>query len=105
MTRRLNGKIAIVTGSSSGIGKAVALTFAAEGATVVLAALTGAAFAQRMKKDDDPAVMEHRQKKMDAEAIDREYKSTLDRTRKEATEVRVDPWSNMRGPGDSKTKR
>jgi 3-oxoacyl-[acyl-carrier protein] reductase len=38
MGRRLEGKIAIVTGSSSGIGKAIALTFAAEGATVVLAA-------------------------------------------------------------------
>jgi 3-oxoacyl-[acyl-carrier protein] reductase len=35
---RLQGRIAIVTGSSSGIGKAIALTFAEEGATVVVAA-------------------------------------------------------------------
>ena len=35
---RLAGKIAVVTGSSSGIGKAIALTFAREGATVVIAA-------------------------------------------------------------------
>jgi 3-oxoacyl-[acyl-carrier protein] reductase len=34
----LGGKIAIVTGSSSGIGKAIALTFGAEGAKVVVAA-------------------------------------------------------------------
>ncbi|MBI4001638.1 MAG: SDR family oxidoreductase [Nitrospira defluvii] len=35
---RLKNKIAIVTGSSSGIGKAIALRFAREGATVVVAA-------------------------------------------------------------------
>jgi 3-oxoacyl-[acyl-carrier protein] reductase len=36
--KRLDGQIAIVTGSSSGIGKAIALTFAQEGAIVVVAA-------------------------------------------------------------------
>lgn len=35
---RLTGKVAIVTGSSSGIGKAIALRYGAEGATVVVAA-------------------------------------------------------------------
>ena len=35
---RLTGKVAIVTGSSSGIGKAIALRFGEEGASVVVAA-------------------------------------------------------------------
>ncbi len=40
MSRLLAGKVAIVTGSSSGIGRAIALTFASEGAQVVLADVT-----------------------------------------------------------------
>jgi 3-oxoacyl-[acyl-carrier protein] reductase len=36
--KRLEGKITVVTGSSSGIGKAIALRFGEEGATVVVAA-------------------------------------------------------------------
>jgi 3-oxoacyl-[acyl-carrier protein] reductase len=35
---RLKGKVAIVTGSSSGIGKAIALRFGSEGATVIVTA-------------------------------------------------------------------
>jgi glucose 1-dehydrogenase len=37
MSSLLAGKIAVVTGASSGIGRAIALSFAAEGATVALA--------------------------------------------------------------------
>lgn len=38
MTQRLTGKAALVTGSSRGIGRAIALRLAAEGATVVVTA-------------------------------------------------------------------
>jgi len=38
MSEKLDGKIAIVTGSSRGIGKAISLALAAEGATVILTA-------------------------------------------------------------------
>src|SRR5882724_3610693 len=40
MSRLLAGKTAVVTGASSGIGRAIAMTFAAEGAMVVIADVT-----------------------------------------------------------------
>jgi NAD(P)-dependent dehydrogenase (short-subunit alcohol dehydrogenase family) len=36
MTRLLEGKVAVITGASSGLGRAMALNFAAEGASVVI---------------------------------------------------------------------
>ena len=38
MARRLDGNVAIITGGSRGIGQAISVALAAEGATVVLAA-------------------------------------------------------------------
>ena len=40
MSGRLSGKVAIITGSSSGIGQAIAIRFAGEGASVVVNYLT-----------------------------------------------------------------
>lgn len=43
MSGRLHGKVAVVVGASSGMGRATALSFAEEGAKVILAARTAAA--------------------------------------------------------------
>ena len=48
MTLRLEGKIALVTGASSGLGKATAIKFAKEGATVICAS--------RRKKETEETV-------------------------------------------------
>ena len=42
MSSLLAGKIAVVTGASSGIGRAIAVNFAAEGAAVVIADVVAA---------------------------------------------------------------
>lgn len=52
-TVRLNGKVAIITGAGSGIGRAAALRFAAEGAQVVIAEL-----APELGKQTEQAVRE-----------------------------------------------
>jgi hypothetical protein len=45
------------------------------------------------------------QRRKDDAAVDRQYKATLQRTRKDEAVTRSDPWANMRGSDDSKTKR
>ena len=50
MTGLLDGKVAFVTGAGSGIGKACVLLFAAEGAHVVAADVSGARARHRSRR-------------------------------------------------------
>jgi len=67
---------------------------------VALGFLTSPAFAQ--KRDDDPLVIMEKEKKAQAEAIDKQYKRTIEQTRQEVDAPRNDPWANMRGSNDGK---
>lgn len=74
-------------------------------AAIVLGLLAGPAFAQPKSQRGGSGQEVDEAKAKDAEAVDRQYKSTLERTRKDAAPVRTDPWSSMRGADDGKTKR
>lgn len=69
----------------------------------LLAAWAAPSYAQQ--KPDNALSADERVAKSVADEVDRQYKSTLDKTRKASTETRADPWSNMRGSDVSKTKR
>jgi flagellar biosynthesis/type III secretory pathway M-ring protein FliF/YscJ len=73
-------------------------------AIVLLAIIAGPALAQRKTNENELAV-EAEQKKKEHEAIEKQYNSTLKNTGNAATPTRIDPWQNMRGADDSKTKR
>jgi len=60
----------------------------------VLAGWSAPALAQ--SREDDPLILEQKAKQKENEELDKRYKSTLQKTRKEMPNERVDPWANMR---------
>jgi len=73
-------------------------------AIVLLAVIAGPAFAQK-KPPENPLVEEEQQKKKEAEAVEKEYNATRKYRDQAPTPTSTDPWQNMRGADDSKTKR
>ena len=67
----------------------------------VLAAWSLPSFAQQ-SQDDDPIIMDKKQKDKDREELDKRYKATLQKTRKDGPVERVDPWANMRSNDQKK---
>lgn len=76
-------------------------------AAAATALLTGLAYAQEPKRDDDPMVIYEKTKKEEAEQVDKQYQRTLKRTNQGLpAQPAADPWANMRGPADNTaTKR
>ena len=68
----------------------------------MLGTLTAPAFAQ--SKDMEPLELMDRNKKQQADAVDKQYKKMMDRNRKESENQKSDPWSNMRAPNEGKGK-
>ena len=81
MSGLLNGKIALVTGAASGIGKATAMAMAAEGASVVLSDVsdeTGKAVAGELTADGAQALYVHADVAASSD-VDRLFDSALSR--------------------------
>jgi hypothetical protein len=57
------------------------------------------------EKETNELKLDEEQRRKDDEGVDKQYKATLKRTNKETTATRSDPWMNMRGAEDPKTKR
>jgi hypothetical protein len=67
--------------------------------------LIGGVYAAEEEDEPNGLKKELMERRKDDAAIDRQYKATLQRTRKDSAATPSDPWANMRGADDSKTKR
>ena len=70
----------------------------------ILIAWSVPSFAQE-SREDDPIILDQKEKQKEREEIDKRYKATLQKTRKEGPAERMDPWANMRGASTSEGKR
>jgi len=70
---------------------------------LALGLMAGTAMAQSLPDYNESD--EAKAKRKENLAIDRQYRTTVDRMRGEPSATKTDPWSNMRAPDDSKAKR
>jgi hypothetical protein len=71
-------------------------------AIVLLACIAGPVFAQGR---NNPLAAEDERKRKDAAEVEKQYNAARKKVDTAETPTRVDPWQNMRGADDSKTKR
>ena len=71
----------------------------------IAASFAGGVYAAEEEEETNGLKKELMDRRKDDAAIDKQYKATLQRTRKDAVVAPSDPWANMRGADDSKTKR
>ncbi|MDB5532852.1 MAG: hypothetical protein JWO28_1167 [Hyphomicrobiales bacterium] len=74
---------------------------------VVAACFAGPVYAQSKASkgpDATPMQLDDAAKERDRESIDRQYRTTLQKTRSNEPARADDPWSNMRGDADVKPK-
>jgi hypothetical protein len=92
-------------GKPNVVGRCTAAVLAASLAASLALVLAGPAQAQHKAAKPDmsnsPAAI---QKKKEAAAIDLEYRKALQAAKTEAAPAKLDPWQNIRGPQDGKTK-
>ncbi|MDO8874850.1 MAG: hypothetical protein Q8M24_03795 [Pseudolabrys sp.] len=72
-------------------------------ATALLAVLAAPALAQRKPY----SVMSDEEKANEkvSQSVDKQYRNAIEGTRKDATQVQVDPWANMRGAPEQPKKK
>ena len=69
---------------------------------LLLAMAAAPAYAQHRRPEVKQPSAEEIQKQREAEAVDRQYRATVRNTNPGTAPAAVDPWQNMRAPGDGK---
>jgi len=64
--------------------------------------LTPSVWAQKKEKELTPLQQEEVTKKKDREVVDKQYERVMQNTTGASSTTKVDPWANMRAPGDKK---